>query len=87
MPDAFVNTPDDFLGPQRRSFDIVPATTETLPFTTRSIWVGTGGTLVVRHAGDATDRTFKNVPSGYEMVGCFTHVRAASTANDLIGRY
>ncbi|TPE47234.1 spike base protein, RCAP_Rcc01079 family [Amaricoccus solimangrovi] len=87
MPDHFVSHEDDFLGVPRHSFDIDPAESEALPFVTRSIWVGNGGTMVVRHVGDTEDRTMLNVPSGVEFLGCFTHVRATSTASDLVGRY
>lgn len=87
MPDKFVDSPDDFLGPPRQSFVINPASSEALPFVTRAIWVGMGGTLVARLVGDTEDRTYLNVPSGTEKIGCFSHVRAASTVSGLIGEY
>lgn len=87
MPDTFVNTPDSFVGPPRRSFAIAPGADETLPTITRAIYVGTGGTLVARLVGDSVDQTYRNVASGSEVIGCFSHVRATSTTDHMLGRY
>lgn len=53
----------------------------------RAIYVGTGGDLAVRMAGDTVDTVFKNVPSGHVLPICPNYVRVASTAADLVALF
>ena len=53
----------------------------------KGIYVGTGGTVVVRAPGSAADVTYKNVPNGGYIDGYIEIVRSTAngtTAADLI---
>ena len=51
---------------------------------TKGVWVGTGGDLSVKLAGDSTATTWKNVPSGTYVPGAYSRVMAATTAADVV---
>lgn len=54
---------------------------------TRSLWIGTGGDLVVEEVeNQGVPRTYKNVPAG-EFIGQFTKVFVATTCADIVARY
>lgn len=64
-------------------FDVVAA----LGVACTSIFVGTGGTVIARLVGDSTNRTYKNVPNGSELLGRFAVVvKTSTTATDMIAR-
>lgn len=51
----------------------------------RRIFVGTGGTVVLKHVGDSTALTYKNIASGQWMDGMWaTVVKIGTTAADMI---
>lgn len=75
------------MSPTAHHFAITPDNDNDLEAVTRSIWIGTGGDLVVVDINDH-EVTFKNVPSGTEKQGRFKQVRATgTTAGDLVGGY
>lgn len=72
--------------PASRSFGIVPHATAELPRVTRAVLVGTAGTLTVRFAGDADDRTLTGLLAGVVYPFRLSAVRAAgTTAGALVG--
>jgi hypothetical protein len=54
---------------------------------TKGLWVGTGGDLAVRLAGDSVTTVLKNVPSGTYVPGAYSRVMAATTAADIVSFY
>jgi hypothetical protein len=51
---------------------------------TKGLWVGTGGNLSVKLAGDSAATTWKNVPAGTYVPGAYSRVMAATTAADVV---
>lgn len=51
----------------------------------KGLYIGTGGTVVGRVAGDTTDRTFVNTQSGSVLPVAFTVIRqTGTTASNMI---
>lgn len=87
MPlDTFGAVLDSLIAPARNCFSITPNDTAELPFLPKAIYVGTGGTLVVRAIDGSSDVTFTNVANGTILDVRVTSVRATgTTASNLIG--
>lgn len=84
--DNFGPAIDSIVAPARNCFPIIPSDTGTLPALPKAVYVGTGGTLVVRTIDAADDVTFANVPNGTTLDIRVVAVRATGTsANDLVG--
>jgi hypothetical protein len=76
------------VSPPMYGFAITPNDGTDLPSITRSIWVGVGGDIVVIYAGNGTQVTLKNVPTGFRLSGRFSRVLSTNTtATNLIGEY
>ena len=86
MLDTFQAGGDALLAPARAPFAVTPNDATALPVLPKAIYVGTGGTLIVRGVDAASDVTFKNVASGQIIDVRASHVRATgTTATDLVG--
>lgn len=85
MADRFSDFADTISSPASMASAIVPHAANALPYTTKGIYVGTGGDITLRCARDAADVLFKAVPAGTILPVRATHVRAAgTTAADLV---
>jgi hypothetical protein len=73
---------DQLSDPSAAPFAIVPHNTNALPRTAKAIYVGTGGTLLLRAPGSDQDVSFVGVPSGMILPVRASHVRAAGTTAD-----
>lgn len=71
--------------PAQGAFPITPSDSEALPETTRAVWVGVEGDLVVTMA-DNTQVTFQNAYVGWHPISVIA-VGAATTAEGIIGVY
>ncbi len=86
MLDPFQSAGDALLAPARAPFAITPSDATALPVLPKALYVGTGGTLVLRGIDAAVDVTLKNVAAGQLVDIRASHVRATgTTAADLVG--
>lgn len=87
MPlDTFGSATDSLIAPARNCFSITPNDTAALAVTPKAIYVGTGGTLVVRAIDSASDVTFANVGNGSILDIRVIAVRSTgTTASNLVG--
>lgn len=94
MADTFQNVSPTLDGPARRLDALAKSDDETVSFeTTRGLWVGTGGDLVVTDAehditGGGAKRTIKNVPDGTLLPFRIKKLWSTGTsAADVLGLY
>lgn len=86
MTDPFQGTTDSLNAPARNAFAIVPGDAAPLAVLPKAIFVGTGGTLILRGVDAANDVTLKNVAAGQILDIRASYVRATgTTAADLVG--
>lgn len=83
--DPFLNLADSSSGPARRAFAVAPSDTADLPVLPKALYVGSGGTVVVRTVEATADVTFRNVASGQVLDVRAQFVRATgTTATDIV---
>jgi hypothetical protein len=86
MADDFSNFSDGPQLPSRHPFAIVPHDSNPLTRVTKAIYVGSGGTVVLRAVDGQADVTFRNLGDGQILPVRAAFVRASgTTAGDLIG--
>lgn len=73
--------------PATNAAAITPNNSTDLAYTTRGIYVGGSGNLVVDMTSGQTSVTFSNVPAGVILPIRVTRVRTASTATNLVALY
>lgn len=79
---GFGDTPT---GPALRAFSVVPSDTVPLNPIPKGIYVGTGGTVVLRGVGSDQDVTYKNLANGSYISVRAAFVRATgTTAQDMV---
>jgi hypothetical protein len=82
----FADYADSPIAPALRCFDITPDDNAALAFTTKALYIGGAGDLVLRSPLGAADVTFRNLPAGYILDVRATAVRATgTTATAIIG--
>lgn len=86
MPtDPFARRADRPESPSLNPLAITPSDAVPLVTTPKALYIGTGGTLVVRTASGAADVTFKNLASGQILPVRPQFVRATgTTAADIV---
>lgn len=84
--DSFAAHGDAPAAPSRAPFAITPHDTNELTTIPKALFVGTGGTLVLRGVEGTADVTFKNVANGQVLDVRAHYVRATgTTAADIVG--
>ena len=71
--------------PAMKAATVTPSDTQ-IP-TTRGVYVGTLGDLIVTMDGDDADVTYANVQSGTILPIQVKYIRATSTATDILALY
>lgn len=72
--------------PATIAFAIQPDDVAPVPVTPRGIYVGKGGTVIVRPADAQVDVAYRNLPDASYIALRVSHVRATgTTAGDLVG--
>lgn len=88
MADPFANATATLGAPARRAVTIVPHDINALTDIPQAVYVGTGGTVVMRGIGDSADLIWKNVPNGAVLPFRAQFVRATGTsAADMLALY
>lgn len=83
--DAFSFNSAAAVDPARQAFTITPHDSDEIAVLPRAIYVGTGGTLVLRAVDSAADVTLKNLSAGQVVDVRARYVRATgTTAADLV---
>lgn len=86
MTDSFGSASDSLIAPARNAFAITPQDNTDLGAFTKAIYVGTGGTIVLRAIGSETDVTLSNVQDGSILDIRCSAIRATGTsASDIVG--
>ena len=87
MPnDLFGYVLDSLVAPARSCFAVTPSDTGELPLLPKALYIGGGGSLVVRAIDSDADVTFANVAAGTILDIRIIAVRATgTTATNLIG--
>ncbi len=84
--DAFASHARSAIDPARGAFVITPHNSDALAVLPRAIFVGTGGSVVLRAVDSGADVTLKNLASGQVIDVRAQYVRASgTTAADLVG--
>lgn len=65
----------------------VTASDATIIPVTRALYIGTGGTLVVRMAGSQTNVTFSSVPNGVFPIQVDMVLSTGTTASSIVALY
>lgn len=85
MSDPFDSASDSIVAPARHAFEIIPSNNDLASFT-KAIYVGTGGTIVLRPVGSDADVTFTNVQDGSILDLRCKAIRAdGTTASGIVG--
>lgn len=85
MADPFAALNDSAATPSRAPYAVTPSDAAMLPMVPKALFVGTGGTIVLRGIDGASDVTFRNVASGQTIDVRAQFVRATgTTAADIV---
>jgi hypothetical protein len=88
MTDQFQNRADHVSAPATRAVAVAPHDANALADVPKALFVGTGGTIVMRGVAGTADATWKNVPSGALLPFRALYVRATgTTAADILALY
>lgn len=88
MADPFSGRADAAWAPATRGVAVTPSDATPLADVPKGLWIGTGGTIVVRGPGDSGDVTIANVPSGSVLPYRAQWVRATgTTAGAIVALY
>lgn len=88
MADQFVHSADQVSAPATRAVAVVPHDVTALADIPKALFVGTGGTIVMRGVGGGVDATWKGVPGGSVLPFRAQYVRATGTsATDILALY
>jgi hypothetical protein len=79
MSDQFSNHADQVSAPATHAVAVTPHDSNALTDIPKALYVGSGGTIVMRGVAGTADTTWNNVPSGTILPFRARHVRATGT--------
>lgn len=86
MADFFATHSSALDSPATRAFAVVPDDNNDLAVSTRALYTGRGGTVVVILLDDATEVSFTSLPAGSILPLRVRRIKATgTTATDLVG--
>ncbi len=85
--DTFKHTNLSLSAPAQSAIAVGPSDAADLPYTTRALYVGTGGNLTVRMAGQTTTVVFRNLPVCLLPIRVDRVMASGTTANDIIAMW
>lgn len=85
MSDEFAAQSQTAATPSEHAFAVVPDDAAPLSAVPKYLYVGGGGTVVLRAVDSQVDTTFVNVPDGGYLYVRASHIRASgTTATDIV---
>ena len=88
MTDPFSNSADAVSAPARDAVAVTPSDDVALTDCPKALYVGTGGSIVMRGIDGSSDQIWANVPSGAILPFRAQYVRATgTTATGLLALY
>ncbi len=88
MADQFSNSADAVWAPATGAVAVTPHDSNAITDVPKALFVGSGGTIVMRGAAGGSDQSWKNVPSGTILPFRARYVRATgTTAADILALY
>lgn len=88
MSDRFELHADQLSAPARGALAVIPHDENALAGIPKALFVGSGGTVVMRGADDGADTSWRNIPSGSIVPFRASHVReTGTTATDILALY
>ena len=85
MADQFKDTADHVTAPATRATAVTPHDTNALSDIPKALFIGTGGTIVLRAVNSGTDTVWKNLANASVLPIRASHVRATgTTAADIV---
>lgn len=86
--DQFSNSADAVSAPARRAAAVSPSDDTPLAEIPKALYVGSGGTIVMRGVDGASDQSWTNVPAGAVLPFRAEYVRATgTTAGNILALY
>jgi hypothetical protein len=82
MQDNFADRSDSVSAPATRAQVIMPDDATPLSSVPKALYIGNGGDIAMRGAGDTADSVWRNVPSGAVLPFRALYVRATGTTAD-----
>ncbi|WP_068072742.1 spike base protein, RCAP_Rcc01079 family [Novosphingobium lentum] len=79
MTEQFAYQSDTTISPSRAPYAVTPSDTVELPFIPKGVYVGSGGDVVLRGVGGASDVTYRNLPDASYIAVRVQFVRATGT--------
>ncbi len=88
MTDFFASHGDTPSAPATRALSVTAHDSNALADIPKALFIGTGGTIVMRGVNGSADQIWKNVPSGSILPFRAQYVRATgTTAADILALY
>ncbi len=79
MSDAFSSNQSGLESPIEHAESVTPNNDSDLPNTTRALWIGTGGDIVITTKGGTSSVTLESVPDGSMLPIRVSRVHATGT--------